>query len=232
MVMRPEEPMTRQSSWREPTPTPLEQILLGEFTHRMANDFSVASSAIRLRRPHVADSSTIRVLDDLLQQLEALSRMQRLLLCPPPCGSMELGLAVRELCEAICEARLAPNSIALGLELGSEPIPLASPRAWRILLILTELLTNAARHGSHANTRQVRISLAATACDIMCSVVSPGSHRPDAVDGYGARVVKALVSELDGSLEARADGDSTEVRLVAPRLPLGCIVQASDARKY
>jgi two-component sensor histidine kinase len=193
----------------------------------MANDLGAACSAIRLQRRHVVDANAAEALDDLVQRLDALGRMQRLLLCPAAGGTTELALRVRELCEAFQEARFAPTDDLLMLDIAHEDIPLAAPRAWRILLIITELLTNAARHGRRSSTSRVRVSLSSCPRDIVCVVENEGLPAPGAVQGYGSRVIEALVSELDGRLETSAEASGTSVRLVAPRLPPGCIRQMS-----
>lgn len=165
----------------------------------------------------MGDQPTALVLDDLLTRLDALGRIQRLLLCPPPCGTMELGLTVRTLCEAITEARFDPELSAVALDIPEDPIVLDSPRAWRILLIVTELLTNVARHGMRSGAVQARVSLTANSFQIVCVVRDDGVADRLVEPGYGSRVVSALVAELAGYLEVDCCSAGTEVRLIVPR---------------
>jgi two-component sensor histidine kinase len=78
-------------------------------------------------------------------------------------------------------------------------------RCWRVGIIVSELINNAARHGLPSGRGEIFISAGVNAGRVVCRVSDNGATatvRP----GLGTRLVDALAAELDGHVERRFGG--------------------------
>jgi two-component sensor histidine kinase len=99
------------------------------------------------------------------------------------------------------------------------PAHMATDRAIRLALLVTELVTNAAKHayGSEGGRISVKLALrdplTATVSVIDEGVGLPDAFRADRVGGLGMRLINALVEQMDGALriDRRAQGASFTV---------------------
>jgi two-component sensor histidine kinase len=73
------------------------------------------------------------------------------------------------------------------------------PACWRVALIVSELPTNAVRHGRQAGGA-IRIELACLEDKIRCHVLSNGVDDMPVRQGRGSEIVSALARALGGSV--------------------------------
>jgi two-component sensor histidine kinase len=182
-------------------------LLLAEFIHRSANDFAVACAEMRI----AAGGTTLdRVRDQLttaIERLHALAAIQRLLQ-PPREGVMDLADKLCALCHYQAQARFAEQ--AAFVHCRSVDIRIDSPRGWALLMIVAELLTNAARHAFQGPGGFIHVDLARHDGEIHCVVRDDGiGMQPASVT---PRAGTAIIAEL-----ARAAG----IRMTARTCPAG-----------
>lgn len=195
----------------------LESCLLGELAHRTVNDLCCASAAVRLADRKDPDAH--QVLDRLAARLDALGALQQMLQAPAMGDEADLAERMTALCQAMVAARYAELGIELRLHIESGWEPIEAGVAWRFLLVVAELLVNAARHAFGRDGGIVRVALARRTDAIVCTVrddgcgaPGPGAGRP----GYGSRVVAMLVQELRGQMRTVSSREGTCAELIVP----------------
>jgi two-component sensor histidine kinase len=200
-----------------PDPPALESCLLGEFAHRTVNDLSCASAAVRLARRRTCGSEQRDVLDQLAARLDALGRLQRLMQAPEPGRLVDLAEQLQALGQAMAVARYADRNIALRLIV--EDMVVEAGRGWRILMVLAELLVNAARHAFDDAGGAVLAQVFSRGGDIVCQVRDSGRGWSGGLArraGYGASVVRMLVEEMGGELTLIPSALGTSVQVTVP----------------
>jgi len=97
------------------------------------------------------------------------------LLPPVVDGTVDLGDYLTRLCQAKVAAELERRGTTLRLAVRS-PSALDPARCWRVGLIVSELITNAARHGLPPGRGEIFVSVAANATQVVCRVSDNGAR--------------------------------------------------------
>ena len=174
-------------------------LLLEEIQHRVANEYAVAISTIDTLATD-CDQRAKLVLSKVCDRLHSFASVHHALLPPRDDGMVDLCLYLSDVCSALAGAILADRCISLVLH--ERPAVLAPRRAWRVALILSELITNAAWHGRWPQGGgMIEIEIMPDGGMIMCrlSYDCAGAARPWV--GRGMRIVEALARELGGHME-------------------------------
>lgn len=196
------------------------QLLLAEFIHRSANDYAVACAEIYVaRRAPTLDAARDR-LEVVIERLLALASIQRLLQAPHE-ETMALGGALCELGSHHAQARFAEQGVFV--RVCASDILVDSARGWAMLMIVSELLTNAARHAFDAPGGLVDVMLARCQDEICCSVSDNGiglqadRGRP----GAGSAIVAGLARHcgIRCTHVAGEIGTRVELRMAAEAEP-------------
>jgi two-component sensor histidine kinase len=174
--------------------------LVEEISHRVVNEYAEAISMLALaaRRGHASARPALTLAAD---RLRAKAEAHRALLIPLGNGSTDLGSYVGRLCASLSEASLREQGVQLTLK--TDEIWLDPARCWRVGLIVSELVRNAARHGPKGEEGAIEVALGRAGGSVRCLVRDNGSAVPDAPEGRGRRLVRILATELGGSIEWR-----------------------------
>jgi two-component sensor histidine kinase len=189
-------------------------LLVDEISHRVANEYAAAVASISLAARRCADAGAKIALADAAERLLDHAAAHRALRPPLARGLSELGLYLRGLCGAIVRAKLAERNITLTLI--EEPIELDAERCWRVGLIVSELIANAARHGLRGRAGGIVVELATCNGAVECRVADDGSS-VDPKPGRGARIAGALALELGGRIDWEFGPRGTTARLCFPQ---------------
>lgn len=193
------------------------ELLLAEYIHRTANDFATASAEIHLASRMPTPAAVQERLAQAATRLHALASIQRVLQ-PPRQASIDLGNCLCELCYHVAEARFAERGSFIRLQ--TCEVVLDAERGWALLAIVTELLTNAARHAFHNPGGLVLIEVTRRGDTILCRISDNGvgfatAHRELRM---GTAIVEALArgAGIDLLMLPRDTGTAIELRLVVP----------------
>jgi len=97
---------------------------------------------------------------------------------------------------------------------GVEALGLAEVLAQRVGQLLTNLLTNALRHGQAKN---IIINLSFTPTEIMLSILDDGSGSDDLKPGFGLTAMQQRLAALHGILEYQSEkGKGTQITCLIP----------------
>jgi two-component sensor histidine kinase len=197
---------------------PIERSLLyvTELLHRVQNDYTRAislASTMELRSSEAKDALR-QIVDHLLASAKAYD-----LLWPRPPGELvDFAAEVSGLCRAMASSILDQNGISLNLSV-SAPILLDGFRCWRANLILSELITNAARHAFNARGGNISVTVAASSGQVTCRISDDGSTSEAPKPGHGTHLIDALTADLEGNIERRYTATGANVVLSFPMDP-------------
>ena len=124
-----------------------EFLLLREMHHRVANTFTILTSVLwrefaRSASPELQDS-----LARCEARVIAFSNLHRSLVVGAANDSVSVQCYIERLCQALSEALLKP--LGIRCEVFADTGKLPSNRCQRLGLVITELVTNAAKHAFH-----------------------------------------------------------------------------------
>jgi two-component sensor histidine kinase len=180
------------------SPNPNDHLLVRELTHRINNEFASAIGLVSLIAARSASDEIKRALSDIMSLLHAYAGVHRALQIPAYSTVIDASAYIRVLCQSIRRARLDHRNIELALV--EHPLQMGSERCWKLGMIVSELITNSARHAFDDRGGTIQIELSGSGPVAQCCVTdngsSPGSCRP----GDGLKIVDALAKELNGEI--------------------------------
>jgi two-component sensor histidine kinase len=198
------------------------ETLLGEVDHRVKNSLQLVASLLRLQANAAEDAEVRRQLLEATSRIAAVARAHRRLYQSRRVQMLDLGAYFTDVCADLGEA-VGGCTIEVT---AAEGIEIATDRAIPIALILTELITNAAKYAYPGETDGViRARLArGDNGDILVSVSDDGVGLPAGFDvavarSLGMRIVGAFAKQLGAELSVRARAPGTEFALTVPLRP-------------
>jgi two-component sensor histidine kinase len=169
-------------------------LLVEEFAHRVLNEYAQAIAGLNLAARHSGDQAARRQLIEAANRLGAHAHAHRALAMP----AVEAQCDVAEYMTRVCSALANPvlSELSLQLKLATSDAVAPSDRCWRLALIVSELIHNAARHaGRHG---EVVVELSSVGPELICRVSNCRVREGAPKVGRGRRVVTALARELGG----------------------------------
>src|SRR5262249_33136047 len=155
-----------------------------------------------------------RALSGVARLLHHYAQVHRALLPPDRGDLVNAEGYLSNLCRAISRSKL--NRMSIDLALAAPPLMLESDRCWRLGMIVSELITNAARHAFAGRPGKIRVELVRTGGFVRCTVSDNGSAPADGQPGRGIRIVEQLATALDGSFERKSGFAGTTATLIFP----------------
>jgi two-component sensor histidine kinase len=187
--------------------------LVEEISHRVANEYAEAIAGLSLAASGCAHDEVRQALRAAAERLHAHAESHRALL-PPISAHANLADYVGRVCNAYARATLAARRVRLEME--TDEVWMASDRAWRIGLVVAELVRNAARHGLRDRAGTILVQIAQAGDEVICTVGDNGSASTASQPGRGVAVVRALAVDLGGSVDWRFGRGGSVARLRAP----------------
>lgn len=188
--------------------------LVEEINHRVINEYSEAISMLSLAAARAEDESSRKSLTCVAERLRDHAASHRALLPPFAHGRANLAEYLRHICQSFAKASL--NERGVGLVLKADDIFLASERCWRIGLIIAELVRNAARHGLKGRSGMILVRIRECGDHIDAMVCEDGVAATCRVPGRGQKLVRALIADLEGSVEWMFTPGGSHARVQIP----------------
>jgi two-component sensor histidine kinase len=195
-----------------------EQLLLREFSHRINNEFASVISIISVAAARATTDDAKSVLALARDQLNNYAKVHHALQIPEHNLPIDATAYVSDLCKAISKASLHDRGIQLIL-LGRK-FKLESERCWRLGLIVSELVSNAARHAfSRRGGGVIHVKLAPSLSSVQCRITDNGKSESTARTGNGLKIVTALANSLGGRFVQHFGPRGTRSVLIFPQAP-------------
>lgn len=186
-------------------------ILLQEYNHRMLNEYAAAIAGLSIAASGIKSPEGRAALTTAKDHLFAIAQMHRALQAPLT-GAVDVAGYLESVCGAASQALTLGSHLVLRIR--SPEIILPAARAWRIGLILIELLTNAAKHGRPGG--DIAVEMRTVDEHLICSVMNESCAKAKSGSGAGRAIVEILAGQIDGRLERRVDDARMAVRLMVP----------------
>ena len=195
------------------------EILLQEVDHRVKNSLQLVASLLHLQAGATEDVAVRGQLRDASSRIAAIARAHHRLYRGDHVRVIDLTAYLLDLCGDL-QASAGECRIETAL---AEEVEVATDRAIPIALVLTELVTNAAKYAypDQATGRiLVRLARGDAAC-LELSVADDGVGLPAGFDaatsrGLGMRIARALAQQVGAELRVRTRKPGTEFALVMP----------------
>jgi two-component sensor histidine kinase len=180
-----------------------QEVLLQEGNHRVTNSLQLVASMLSLQATSAANSELRDQLQEAIARISAISRAHQRLYRTKQIRSLILGDYLTEVCGDLDEA-VGHCDVKVTV---ADDIQIATDRAISISLIVTELITNAAKHAyPKGQPCTVWVTLSRKGPDrIVISVRDEGRGLPAGFDvkkrkGLGMRIISALMAQLQAEL--------------------------------
>src|ERR1700730_15713903 len=169
-------------------PTPDGSLLLRELNHRINNELNsaiYAVSAKAVQSDSVAVKAALLDVADLLHQCADVHRAQHM----PDRGRLtDAARYLQQICFSMAKYRL--DRLAIRVLFSADDLRLEGERCWKLGLIVSELLTNVARHVKfEAKHPELRVKLVLTGNVVNCGVSDNGSAPKPIRRGRGLTIV-------------------------------------------
>jgi two-component sensor histidine kinase len=180
-------------------PNPDGSLLLRELNHRINNELTsviCVVSAKAVQSDSVAVKATLLDVVDLLHQC---ADVHRALHMPDQGRLTDAARYVQQLCFSITKYQL--DRLAIRVLFSADDLRLEGERCWNLGLIVSELLTNVARHAQFdAGHPELRVELMLGGNVVKCRVSDNGSAPEPVRRGRGLAIIGELASSLGGRI--------------------------------
>jgi two-component sensor histidine kinase len=195
------------------------QMLLMEISHRVKNSLQLVASMLHLQAKAVGDPVLTSHLGEASNRVSAVARAYDRLAVDADVERIEIGGYLREVCkdfdDAVAHCEIKVEALERAYLATTAAIPLA--------LIVSELVTNAAKYGYPKGTGgPIWVSVTRPdSGELSISVRDEGVGLPADFDparskGLGMRIVTALARQLGATLTRQPLARGTEFTLVLP----------------
>jgi PAS domain S-box-containing protein len=178
-----------------------QRILFDELNHRVKNNMQMLQSLLRLAGKQTGNAEARRILADASGRVAAMAAAQKVLYST----TSATRFSAQEFINAVCQTarQLFPPNVRIVCEAKETDLP--NDAAMPLALILSELLTNAVKHGAvGGDHRTVRVGLAGTGEAFHLYVEDDGAGFDlDAVRqrSSGLQLIQGLARQLGGRLD-------------------------------
>jgi two-component sensor histidine kinase len=198
-----------------PLPNPDGSLLLRELDHRIKNELTSAICAVSAKAMQ-SDSVTVKAaLLEVVDVLHQWADVHRAMRMPDQGRLTDAAKYLHELCFAITKYRL--DCLAIRVLYSADDLRLEGERCWMLGLIVSELLTNVARHVQFdAEHPELRVRLMLAGNVVKCGVSDNGSAPEPIRRGRGLTIVSELVSSLGGRMHTSCAAEGSSFLLTFP----------------
>src|SRR3954449_3259768 len=199
----------------EQLPSSDGSLLFREWNHRLNNELNSAINAVSakaVKSDSVAVKAALLDVVDLLHQCADVHRAQYM----PDQGRLtDAASYLQQLCFSITKYQL--DRLAIRVVFSADDLRLEGERCWRLGLIVSELLTNVARHAQFdAKDPELRLELMLAGNIVKCRVSDNGSAPEPIRRGRGLAITGELASSLGGRVHTSCAADGSSFLLTVP----------------
>jgi two-component sensor histidine kinase len=196
-------------------PIPEGSLLLREMNHRINNELTSAICEVStkaVRSDNVAVKAALLDVVDLLHQCADVHQALRM---PDQGRLINAARYLQQLCFSIAKFRL--DRLAIHVLFSADDLQLEGERCWKLGLIVSELLTNVARHVQF-DTRppELRVELMLAGSIVKCRVADNGSAPEPVRRGRGLMIIGELASSLGGRLHTSCAAEGSSFLVTFP----------------
>jgi two-component sensor histidine kinase len=191
------------------------ELVLRESHHRMKNTLTLLGASVRRDFTRAGTRDVSVAVDRFERRIVAFGRLYQLLSDNDDLMMVSVEAFFENLCEALSKAVLEPAGIRCEVAIESGTLP--TSQCHRLALMLTELVTNAAKHAfPNRNGALIRIEMANHDGAWFCAVADNGIGATGPLQGTGSRILEGLARSIDARMHGEAGQGGTRVTIVMP----------------
>jgi two-component system, chemotaxis family, CheB/CheR fusion protein len=189
-----------------------KEVLLREIHHRVKNNLQIVSSLLNLQSNRSTDAQVIAILQDSQNRVRAMALIHEILYQSPNLAVLDFDAYVQTLANNLFTSNNIDRSkIALSVDVQAG-VTIDVDRAVLCGLIISELVTNALKHGFGGDLcGKVAISLTTIGNNsLILSVANNGKKLPkdfgiEQIRSMGLNLVMSLIKQIKGDLEVQTE---------------------------
>ncbi|MBH5389623.1 histidine kinase dimerization/phosphoacceptor domain -containing protein [Bradyrhizobium diversitatis] len=189
--------------------------------HRVGNSLQIIASLLHLQASSAAQDEVKAALTNAMGRVAAVAQVHRRLYTSQDLKSVVLNQYLDSLLEDL--RRSAEGNRMSRLTLKAEPIEIDPDRAVAVGIIVNELVMNAVKYAYPDGAGPIHVELVSQGDDLLLSISDDGVGDNVKADprstGMGQRIVAAMASKLDASVERDPAHSGTRVVLKFGRAP-------------
>jgi two-component sensor histidine kinase len=190
-------------------------LLLRELNHRINNELNSTIYAVSAKAVQSDSVAVKAALLDVVDLLHQCADVHRALQMPDQGRLTDAARYLQQLCFSITKFQL--DRLAIRLLFSADDLRLEGERCWKLGLIVSELLTNVARHAQFdAGHPELRVELTVRGNVVNCRVSDNGSAPEPIRRGRGLTVIGELASSLGGRVHTSCAAEGSYILLTFP----------------
>lgn len=190
-----------------------EYLLLREMHHRMANTLTLLTSLLWQEFRPASTPEIRKSLDRCEARIAAFGKLHHLLTVGTTRSSIDVRKYIEPLCRALSEALLRP--IGARCEVFVSAGTMRAERCERLGLLITELVTNAAKHAFDGRDGGlVRIEVTNQMGHWFCVVSDNGAGIKLGAPNGGSSIIEKIVRSIGGKLTICSNSRGTSVMII------------------
>src|ERR1700675_4404688 len=178
-------------------PNPDGSLLLRELDHRIKNELTSAIYAVSAKAVQSDSVAVKAALLDVVDLLHQCADVHRALHMPDQGRLTDAASYLQQLCFSITKYQL--DRLAIRVLFSADSLRLEGERCWKLGLIVSELLTNVARHVQFdVRHPELRVKLLLVGNVVQCGVSDNGSAPEPIRRGRGLAIIGDLARSFGG----------------------------------
>jgi light-regulated signal transduction histidine kinase (bacteriophytochrome) len=194
-----------------------KDLLVREMHHRVQNSLQLVSAMLRLEQRECSDPIVQARFEETQRRILAMAAVHRHLWRSDEIGIVRFDIYLQEIRDSLVEAW--GRQWSAHVQFNGMSVLMPTDKAVVLGLIVTELLTNAAKHayGGEPGPIQIRISeKPKRGIQIIIADQGRGIGQTERPGGFGSRLTGLLVSQLRGAIEFQDNCPGTKIVLSVP----------------
>ena len=191
------------------------EVLLREVNHRVGNSLQIIASLLHLQANSSTEDDVKAALTNAMGRVAAVAQVHRRLYTSHDLKNVLLNQYLDALLEDL--RRSAEGNRMSRLTLKAAPVEIDPDRAVAIGIIVNELVMNAVKYAYPDGAGPIHVDLSAQGDDVVLSIADDGVGLNVKSDprstGMGQRIVTAMASKLEASVERDPDHAGTRIVL-------------------
>jgi two-component sensor histidine kinase len=196
-------------------PNPDGSLLLREWNHRINNELSSAIYAVSAKAVQSDSVAVKAALLDVVDLLHQCADVHRALHMPDRGRLTDAAGYLQQLCASITKYQL--DRLEIRVLFSADDLRLEGERCWKLGLIVSELLTNVARHAQFDDRHpEVRVELMLAGNVVKCGISDNGSAPELIRRGRGLAIIGELAGSLGGRVHTSCAAEGTSFLVTFP----------------
>lgn len=191
-----------------------KEMLLKEVNHRIQNSLQLVSSFLGLQSRASGDAVLHAAFEEARRRLNAVALVHRRLYRADQIETVDLGRYLEEL---VGEMQSAMGEEWAGrVILDAQPLLVPTDRAVTLGLVVTELVINANKYAYDGAPGPIELTLTSHLDRLQVVVADQGRGKQRDGEGFGSRMMAAMVKQLSGQLQYADNRPGVRAVLTAP----------------